>query len=125
MSKNLNKILVLFIKFYPIVISIGYFVNILLHYFDIEYLLIDYTILHSISSIMFLYICSAVFSFCLYHRIFIHYILIQDILSYYDNVYTIPVSDKQFLYIQMSLLFIVLVIALRNYIKKKELKILV
>lgn len=125
MSKNLNKILVLFIKFYPIVISIGYFVNILLHYFDIEYLLIDYTILHSISSIMFLYICSAVFSFCLYHRIFIHYILIQDILSYYDNVYTIPVSDKQFLYIQMSLLFIVLIIALRNYIKKKGLKILV
>lgn len=116
---NVNKLLVLTIKIYPMAIAVGYFCLFILHSFGIYVRIVDYFISQSYISIMLLYMLSYVFQFCLYHRIFIHYVLIQNVISYIDEIYTIPVSDKQFLYIQMSLLFIVLVIALISYLKKK------
>lgn len=116
---NVNKLLVLIIKIYPMVVAVGYFCILLCHYFDIKIRFCEFFIIQTFSSLLLLYLLSYVFQFCLYHRIFIHYVLIQNIISYIDEIYTIPVSDKQFLYIQMSLLFIVLIIALISYLKKK------
>ena len=118
---NVNKLLILIIKIYPMVIAIGYFCINILHYFDISVRLFEFVTIQALTSTLLLYLLSYVFQFCLYHRIFIHYVLIQNVISYIDEIYTIPVSDKQFLYIQMNLLFVVLVIALFSYLRKKNL----
>ena len=117
---NVNKLLVLIIKIYPMVIAVGYFCILILHYFKIETYTIDYIIIQPLICLLLLYLLSYVFQFCLYHRIFIHYVLIQNVISYIDEIYTIQVSYKQFLYIQMCLLFIVLIIALISYLRKSK-----
>lgn len=117
---NVNKLLILIIKIYPMVIAIGCFCINILHYFDISVRLFEFVTIQALTSTLLLYLLSYVFQFCLYHRIFIHYVLIQNVISYIDEIYTIPVSDKQFLYIQMSMLFIVLVIALISYLRKSK-----
>lgn len=118
---NVHKLLVLTIKIYPMAIAVGYFCLFILHSFGIYIRIVDYFISQSYISILLLYLLSYVFQFCLYHRIFIHYVLIQNVISYIDEIYTIQVSDKQFLYIQMSLLFVVLVLALFGYLRNKNL----
>lgn len=123
-EKVKHKILILAIKFIPTLVASFYFVTTLLHYYGIEPLFMQYLVSQSLISIILLYLLSAVFKFCLYHRIFIHYISTNFILSYFDNSYGIPISDKQYLYLQMCLLFMALLIALFSYIKKNNIKIL-
>ena len=123
-EKVKHKILILAIKFIPTLVASFYFVTTLLHYYGIEPLFMQYLVSQSLISIILLYLLSAVFKFCLYHRIFIHYISTNFILSYFDNSYGIPISDKQYLYLQMYLLFMALLIALFSYIKKNNIKIL-
>lgn len=108
---NVNRLLVLVIKIYPMLIAVGYFCILILHSFKISTYTLDYIIIQPLVSLLLLYLLSYVFKFCLYHRIFIHYVLIQNVISYIDEIYPIHVSDKQFLYIQMCLLFVVMVIA--------------
>lgn len=120
---NVNKLLVLIIKIYPMVVAVGYFCILLCHYFDINLRFCEFFIIQTFSSLLLLYLLSYVFQFCLYHRIFLHYVLIQNIISYIDEIYTISVSDKHFLYTQMCLLFVVLVIALLSYLRKKNLAV--
>lgn len=86
MAENLNRskhqMLIISIKFLPIVIAVVYLVNTILFYvgIDVPYLsLLGGT---SILTVAFMYICSAVFKFCLYHRLFIHYILVNDLLNW-------------------------------------------
>lgn len=117
---NVNKLLILIIKIYPMVIAIGYFCINILHYFDVSVRLFEFIIIQALTSTLLLYLLSYVFLFCLYHRIFIHYVLIQNVISYIDEIYYIPVNDKRFLYIQMCLLFVIMVIALVNYLNSKS-----
>ena len=117
---NVNRLLVLVIKIYPMLIAVGYFCILILHSIKISTYTSDYIIIQPLVSLLLLYLLSYVFKFCLYHRIFIHYVLIQNVISYIDEIYPISVSDKQFLYIQMCLLFVVMVIALISYLNSKS-----
>lgn len=122
-EKIKHKILILAIKFIQTLVASFYFVTTLLHYYGIEPLFMQYLVSQSLISIILLYLLSAVFKFCLYHRIFIHYISINFILSYFDNSYGIPISDKQYLYLQMCLLFMALLIALLDYMRSNKIHI--
>lgn len=44
----------------------------------------------SISTLLFLLIVSFVFKFCLYHRVFLYYATIIDVLNWIDYLYVIP-----------------------------------
>ena len=47
----------------------------------------------SFLTLTFLYLVSYVFRFCIYHRMFLHYVVINDLLSIYDYHIGIPISD--------------------------------
>jgi hypothetical protein len=121
---NANKLLIVSIKFLPITLSLLHFINIVLHLFGVYSVLFDYITVPTLFLVLLLYVTSYVFQFCLYYRIFIHYLLVELCICYLDDAYGIPIENKSMLYLQMCLLFIALLIALFSYMKKNNIKIL-
>lgn len=113
-SSNLYKVLLLILKYIPMVIAFCYMLNTI---FYIEPLSNIAGV--SLLTWIFLYIASIVFKFCVYHRMFLWYILIDDLLNIVDYYWQIPLSTDNILRIHNVLigvtLFIVLVLYVRNH----------
>ena len=93
LDKSLYKLEIFTIKTIPIVLALICFLNTLLCYLGIDLLILAYIGGVSFLTIGFLYLSSYVFKFCSYHRMFLHYITIVNIISYIDMEYEIPLSN--------------------------------
>lgn len=107
LDKSLYKLEIFTIKTIPIVLALICFLNTLLCYLGIDLLILTYIGGVSFLTIGFLYLSSYVFKFCSYHRMFLHYILVINIISYIDMEYGIPLSNfsLHILYTSLFLLF--------------------
>ena len=63
---------------------------------------------------------SYIFKFCIYHRIFLDYTVVSNILAIYDYYIGISVTDVEIMTLQLVLFFITIVIALIAHIKEKK-----
>lgn len=110
---NLHKLLLLILKYISMVIALCYMVNTL---FYVEPLSNIAGV--SLLTWIFLYLSSIVFEFCACHRIFLWYILMDDILNIVDYYWSIPISTDNLIRIHNILagitLFIVLILYVRN-----------
>lgn len=84
MNKVLYKICLIMIKAIPMCIAFVYLLNTLLSYFDIDLPILSTIGGTSMLTLLLLYVLSITFKFCLYHRMFLHYILIENIITYID-----------------------------------------
>ena len=113
-SNNLYKALLLILKYIPMVIALCYMLNTI---FYIEPLSNIAGV--SLLTWIFLYIASVVFRFCVYHRMFLWYILIDDLLNIVDYYWQIPLSTDNILRIHNVLigvtLFIILILYVGNH----------
>jgi len=111
-GKTLYKIELLIIKVIPFIIMLCYVLNSILSYCNINGEILSVIGGQSILTWLFLYISSFVFKFCIYHRLPLYYILISDILAYYDNIIGIPVSNKELFVLNISIVgvFILLIV---------------
>ena len=109
LSKQLYKLELVFIKVIPIVISIGYFVNTVLTYFCFRIEILSALCGMSLFPLLFIYLSSRVFRFCLRHRLFIYYIGLSELEAWIDYLIGIPVSTDV-LFVFDCILFAVLVI---------------
>jgi uncharacterized integral membrane protein len=75
-NKHLYKTFLYIMKIIPMTIAILSILNSVLSYFNINVVLFSYIGGISILPLIFLYLTSYVFSFCSYHRMFLHYISI-------------------------------------------------
>lgn len=91
------------------------FVNTLLSYFDIIIPALSYFAGISFLTLLFLYISSYVFRFCSYHRMFLHYILIINVLNWYDAEYGVPLTLRNMIGLQCIIVVIFLFITLYLY----------
>lgn len=84
MDKSLYKIEIWLLKVLPFVLSLFYFINILL--ITMGYVVPILTLFASTSyiSLLFLYISSYVFKFCEWHRVPLHYIATTEIFNLID-----------------------------------------
>ena len=87
-------------------LSFLFFSDTILSYFYIDIPAISYICFALI--IIFLYVCSYMFRFCSYHRMFLHYIVIITILNYIDYTYEIPLNLREMICIQAVLAVILL-----------------
>lgn len=71
----------------------------------------------SIVPLIFLYISSFVFRFCAYHRMFLHYVLVNNILTYIDYYIGIPISNGALFMFHLLLAGIFLFLILYFYKK--------
>ena len=112
---NLQKLLLLVLKYIPIVIALCYMLNTM---FYIEPLSNIAGV--SLLTWIFLYLASVVFEFCSYHRMFLWYILIDDILNIVDYYWNIPISTDNLIRIHNILAVITLFIVLILYAKSNK-----
>lgn len=102
-SKFLYKAVLLTLKYIPVLLALVYFINILLGCFDIDLPLLSYIGGVSILTLLFLYLASLAFRFCLWHRLCIMYVTINWLLNVIDLYMEIPLSDAAMICIYLLL----------------------
>lgn len=116
-SKALYKIQLYLIKVIPMVMAFICLVNTVTSYFDIELPILAYLASNSVLTIVFFYISSYVFRFCMFHRMFIHYNTLMWLLNIYDMYIGIPVNDRGLLSIYLIITTVFMFIILHIYVK--------
>ena len=124
-SKTLYKIELGLLKVIPMILALTALLNSILSYFGIDLYILSYIGGVSIFTMLFLYLSSYVFKFCEYHRMFLHYIVSTWIINIIDYYIGIPISDLEYLCLQMIIagisLFIILYLYVKSY-KKPTIK---
>jgi hypothetical protein len=94
LTKSIYKIELVIIKFIPYIIALVYLLNNILSYIGIDLPILSLFAGTSILTILFLYISSFVFKFCIYHRLFLYYVLVSDLINYCDRYFGIPITNR-------------------------------
>lgn len=121
---TLYKLQLASVKVVPIIVSALYLLNTLLSFLGFRCTVLDYIAGTSLITALLMYISSYAFRFCKYHRMFIHYILICNIIDMLDFYVGIPVSDSVLLYIFLALTGIFSYLALYYHTKYGERKVI-
>ena len=74
----------------------------------------------SILTWIFLYVSSVVFEFCSYHRVFLWYILIDDLFNIIDYYWKIPLGADIIFRFHNSLIGITLLITMIMYVRDNK-----
>ena len=122
-SKYLYKIVLLTLKVIPMLLAFFDIVNTTLGFLGIECHWISYFGGISFFTIIFLLLASFVFGFCIYHRMFLYYVLATNTLSILDFEFGIPISDSGLLCTHVVLfgLFLFLILYFHQHEKSKAL----
>ena len=113
----LYKLEILFLKIIPMVLAGCFLANTILSYFGIETEVLSYIAGIGILPLLFIYLSSFVFKFCVYHRMFIYYIFTNNVICFIDDKYGIPISCRSYLVLHLIISAIFLFIIL--YLKFK------
>lgn len=116
--KSLSKFTLICVKYVPIIFAMIIFVSLILGYTDCHYIIAE--ILGNIFDLIVIasfLVFSTVYKFCIYHRLIIYYIFVNYLLLMYDKLFKIPLSDKNFFILLMSLAGIFLGSILYTYVK--------
>lgn len=122
-NKRLYKIELIVLKLLPFILALCHVINVILSYYNLEYRIINYLANVSILPLIFIYISSYVFKFCSYHRIFLHYVVLNNLICVYDVYFGIPISDFNYLVLHLVIIFLILLIATYLYVKHNKINI--
>lgn len=118
-NKYLYKAVLYLIKVTPMLYALLSLLNTVLSYFDIDAPVLSFIGSVSVLTLLLMCLTSYAFRFCIYHRMFIHYTLVNWILNIIDYYIGIPVSDRCLFIIYMALtgafLFVLLYIKLNHH----------
>ena len=116
-SKYLYKILLILLKYIPIMIALFYVLNTISALCGIDIPVLSNIAGMSLFTWIFMYIAAWVFQFCIYHRMFLYYILITDIINIYDYYICI---NHDIVALHISLIGISLFLILYFYVKHNK-----
>lgn len=117
LRKSNYKLFLYIVKISPYVIALTYGLNTLLSYFYIDMTWLGYITHLSLIPALSMLAQSFVFRFCVYHRIPIYYIMLNDAINTYDFFYHIPVSDKGMFMINIIIACFTMFLILYLYVK--------
>ena len=117
---KLYKIELYLLKIMPMLLALVNFINIVLSFNGIDIPLLSYIGGISFIPLVFLYINSYVFKFCEYHRMFLHYVVICNLINIYDYYIGIPITNKILLISHLIIAGICLIIILYLYVKTNK-----
>lgn len=119
LDKYLYKIELYLIKVIPFILACVAFLNTVLSYFNIDIPLLSYIGGMSLIPLLFLYISSFVFKFCLFHRLSLYYITLNWTLNIVDFYIIIPINDRYMMSMYLIITFIFIVLAIYGHCKEK------
>lgn len=114
-SKKLYKVTLVLLKIIPMLLAFCYALNTTLYVFNIDSYVLSHIAGMSLLPMIFLYLTSYIFQFCAYHRMFLHYVVLNDIINILDVYFGENISDWIYISIHLVLLFVCLVIILYLY----------
>ena len=117
LRKTNHKLLLVVLKFIPMVTAMCYFLNTLFAYLGIDTPIFSNIAGLSILPWLFIYIAAVVFRFCIYHRMFLIYILVTDALNIVDYYVGIPLSTYNLFVVHMLIAGVFLFLILYLYVK--------
>ena len=80
-SLSKHKLMILALKMLPAFMAGSYLASTITNYFGLGLQVFIHFSGMVVAPILFMYIASSVFHFCAYHRLFIHYVLITEMLT--------------------------------------------
>ena len=96
-NRVLHKFFLVFLKIIPMAMAGLYLLNTVLSYFDIDYSIVSYLTGLGLIPWLFILVASYALKFCVYHRLFLWYIVANDIVCWVDYNFELPVSDREYL----------------------------
>ena len=108
------------LKIIPALLALFDIVNTVLGFLGIECHWISFFGGISFLTLTFLYLSSFAFQFCAYHRMFLHYILVTNIISIADYEIGIPLSNLNLFRVHIILLGLLLFFVLYLYKHEKS-----
>ena len=114
------KLLIIVLKFIPMLTALCYMVSTLFNYFDYNIEPLSNIGGMSLLTWVFIYLASTVFKFCSYHRMFLWYILVDDLFNIIDYYWNIPISTDNILMLHNIWIGITLFIILILYAKDNK-----
>lgn len=93
-SKCLYKVTIEALKIIPMLLSLCALLNTIFSFYGINTDILSHIGGISLLPLAFLYLVSYVFRFCIYHRLFLDYLLITDILNIVDFYIGISISNR-------------------------------
>lgn len=117
LRKRSHKLLLVILKFIPMVTALLYLINTLFACVGIDLPVLSYIGGMSLLPWLFILVATFVFRFCIYHRMFLYYIFVTDILNIIDYYIGIPVSTFSMLMIHIVTAGIFLFLILYFYVK--------
>ena len=118
--ENKHKLLILVLKFIPMLNALCYMTSTILNYFDYNIEPLSNIGGMSLLTWVFIYLASVVFKFCSYHRMFLWYILVDDLFNIIDYYWSIPISTDSILMLHNIWIGITLFIVLILYVKSNK-----
>lgn len=119
-KRSLHRLLLICVKYLPILISFFYLLNVVLYCCGVDTCVISIISGTSILTLVFMYICSALFKFCFYHRMFIHYILLNNVLNITLDVLCVSEDVTKVLTYNLILLGFCLFLIIYSYVKHNK-----
>jgi len=120
MNKRMYKLELICVKYVPILIALITLIDVILYYFDIDFELINYIAGTSFLTMIPMYISSYVYKFCEYHRMFLHYIVVNKVVMMIDLYIGIPLGDFMLLVLYLIIAGIFAFLALYLHQKYGE-----
>ena len=119
LNKSLYKLLIIILRYTPIVLSINDILHSILSYYDINCYILSCIGGVSLSFLGILYIISYVFRFCCLYRIPLYFITLTNLISLYDLHIGINLGDLQLLRVYLVLFGISMISFIYLKVKKK------
>ena len=119
-KENRYKLFIVVIKFIPILTALCYMSSTIFNYLGYNIEPLSNFGGMSLLTWIFIYLASLVFKFCSYHRIFLWYILVDDLFNIIDYYWNIPISTDNILMMHNIWIGITLFIVLIFYVKNHK-----
>ena len=117
-DKRWYKVTLEFLKVIPMLLALCDLANTVIGLLGLKFEILSFVGGISILTLLFLYLVSYVFKFCIYHRMFLHYILVNNIINTPDYTVGLPISNFEFACLVSLVAGIFLFLIL--YFRKKE-----
>jgi hypothetical protein len=126
LSRVLYKAVIVAIKIIPILIATLFLIRSILSCIDVDVTWLSYLCGMSLIPLLFMYLVSYAFKFCTYHRMFLHYIVVNDTINYIDYYIGIPLQYHELLRLHIIIagIFLLLIIYYHQKWKKEQKNIL-
>ena len=110
------------LKILPMIMAGLYWLNTVLSYFDLDYSLVSYLAGVGLIPLIFIFIASYAFNFCNYHRMFLWYIVANDIICWVDYNFELPISNWNYMVLHSIVagVFLGLILYMRQKCRKKS-----